>query len=80
MTNLESVIYKSQKRFEVYDKHITERFKEEYTGANYLQNHHKKPDVKPWKELSGDNKAFYEEFVRVITNDDIAEADNEFDP
>ena len=50
------------------------------TLANYLQNHHQKPDVELWEELAGDDEAFYEEFARVITNDDIPEADDEFDP
>ena len=80
VTNLESATNQNQKRFEVYDKRIADRFNEEYIGANYLQNHHQKPDVELWEELAGDDEAFYEEFARVITNDDIPEADDEFDP
>ena len=30
--------------------------------------------------VTGDDEEFYEEFARVITNDDIPEADDEFDP
>ena len=77
--NLESATNKKQKRFEVYNKSVTYRFKEEYIGGNYLQNHHQKRDVKLWEEVAGDDGAFYEEFVRVITNDDIPEDDNEFE-
>ena len=66
--------------FEVYDKCIADRFKEEYIGANYEQNNHQKPDVELWEELAGDDKVFYKELARVITNDDIPEADDEFDP
>ena len=69
VTNLESAINQNQKRFKVYDKRIADRFNEEYIGANYLQNHHQKPDVKLWEELAGDDEAFYEEFARAITND-----------
>ena len=38
VTNLESATNQNQKRFKVYDKHIADRFNEEYIGANYLQN------------------------------------------
>ena len=76
VTNLESSTNQNEKRFEVYDKRIADRFNEEYIGANYLQNHHQKPDVELWEELAGDDKAFYEEFARVITNDYIPEADD----
>ena len=80
VTNLESETNQNQKQFEVYNKRVTDRFKEEYIGENYLHNHHQKPDVEIWEELSGDDEAFYEEFARVITNDDIKEIDDEFDP
>ena len=33
VTNLESATNQNQKRFKVYDKHITDRFNEEYIGA-----------------------------------------------
>ena len=80
MTNLGSATNQNQKRLELYDKRIADRFKEEYIGANYLQNHYQKPDVELWEELSGYDKTFYEEFARVITNDNIPEADDEYDP
>ena len=49
VTNLESATNQNQKRFEVYDKRIADRFNEEYIGENYLQNHHQKPDVELWE-------------------------------
>ena len=51
VTKLESATNQNQKRFEVYNKRIADRFNEEYIGANYLQNHHQKPDVELWEEL-----------------------------
>ena len=46
VTNMKSETNQNQKRFEVYGKRISDRFKEEYIGANYPQNHHQIPDVK----------------------------------
>ena len=57
---MEPATNQNQKRFEVYDKRVADRFNEEYIGANYLQNHHQKPDVELWEELAGDDEAFYE--------------------
>ena len=48
VTNLESATNQNQKRFELYNKHGADRFKEEYIGENYLHNHHQKPDVELW--------------------------------
>ena len=33
-----------------------------------------------WEELTGDDKVFQEELTRFITNNDISEADDIFDP
>ena len=79
VTNLESSTNQNHKHFEAYDKRVADRFKEEYIRANYLNNHHQKPDVKIWEELSVDIKAFYDEFSRIIINDDILEAEDKFD-
>ena len=49
VTNLESETNQSQKHVEVCDKHVAYRFKEEYIGANYLQNNHQKTDVELWE-------------------------------
>ena len=49
VTNLESETNQNQKQFEVNNKHVVDRFKVEYIGANYLQNHHQKTDVEIWE-------------------------------
>ena len=45
VTNLELATNINQKKIEVYDKSVADRFKEEYTGENDLHNHYQKPDV-----------------------------------
>ena len=69
VTNLESATNQNQKRFEVYNKRIADRFNEEYIRANYLQNHHQKTDVELWQELAGDDEASYEELAERPQND-----------
>ena len=39
-----------------------------------------KPNIEIWEDLAGDDEIFHEEFSRVITNEDIPEADDVFDP
>jgi hypothetical protein len=80
VTNLESQTEQCKKRFSVYDKRIAERFNEKYIDADYLQNNNDKPAVELWEELADDDGVFFEEFTRVITNEDIPEADDTFDP
>ena len=80
VTNLESQTEQCKKIFSVYGKIIAERFNEKYIDADYSQNNNDKPAVKLWEELEDDNGVFYEEFTRVITNADIPEADDTFDP
>ena len=69
-----------QERFSVYDKRIAERFNKKYIDADYLQNNNDKPAVELQEELADDDGLFYEEFTCVITNADIPEADDTFDP
>ena len=53
---------------------------EKYIDADYLQNINDNPAVELWEELADDDVVFYEEFTRVITNADIPEVDDTFDP
>ena len=69
-----------KKRFSVYYKRIVERFIEKYIDADYLQNNNDKLVVELWEELADYDGVFYEEFTRVVTNADIPEADDSFDP
>ena len=39
-----------------------------------------KPNIELWEDLASDDKIFHEKFARVITNEDIPEADDIFDP
>ena len=79
-TNLESQTEQCEKIFSVYDKRTAERFNEKYIDVDYLQNNNDKPAVKLWEELEDDDGVFYEEFTCIITNADIPEADDTFDP
>ena len=47
---------------------------------NYSEPTKDEPNVELWEDLAGDDKVFHEEVARGITNDDIPEADEEFDP
>ena len=80
VTNLETQTEQCKKRFSVYNKRIAERFNEKYINADYLQNNNDKPAIKLWEELADDDRVLYEEFTCVITNADIPEADDTFDP
>ena len=40
----------------------------------------KKPNIELWEYLAGEDGIFHEEFARVITNEDIPEVDDIFDP
>ena len=80
VTNIESQTEQCKKIFSVYDKRIAEIFNEKYIDADYLQNNNDKPYVELWEELADDDGVFYEEFTRVITNADIPEANDIFDP
>ena len=80
VTNLEAQTEQCKKRLSVYEKRISERFNEKYIDADSLQNNYDKPAIELWEELADDDGVFYEEFTRVITNADIPEADETFDP
>ena len=64
----------------MYDRAIEERFNEVYTKGNFIDTPNNKPNIELWEDLAGDDKIFHEEFARVITNEDIPEADDIFDP
>ena len=80
ITNLEAQTAQCKRRFDAYDKHIAERFNEEFITPNLAECEWDKPKMETWEALAGDDEIFYEEFARVITNEDVPEADDEFDP
>ena len=51
-----------------------------YDGAQEKIGRKKKPNIELWEDLAGDDEIFHEEFAIVITNQDIPEADDIFDP
>ena len=51
-----------------------------YYGTQVQIVRNKKPNIDLWEDLEGNAEIFHEEFVRVITNEDIPEADDLFDP
>ena len=51
-----------------------------YIEGNFIDTPNRKPNIELWEDLVGDNEIFHEEFVRVITNEDIPESDDIFDP
>ena len=76
VTNLESQTNQCKKLFEDYDRKIADRYKEEFIGDQYLTRHGDKPNIAIWAELAEDNEVFHEEFPRVITNNNVPEADD----
>ena len=50
-----------------------------YDGAQEKFGRKNKPNIELWEDLAGNDKIFHEEFVRVITNENIPEANNIFD-
>ena len=79
VTNLESQTEQCKKSFEVYGRAIADRFNEVYIECNFIDTPNNRPNIELWLDLIGDDKIFHEEFVRVIKNEDIPEADNIFD-
>ena len=79
VTNLESQTEQCNKRFEVYDKSIADRFDEVYIEGNFVDTPNNKPNIEIWEDLAVNDKIFHEEFARVIANEDIPEADDIFD-
>ena len=76
---LESQTEQCKRRFELYDRAIADRFNEVYIECNFIDTPNNRPNIELWLYLIGDDKIFHEEFVRVIKNEDIPEADNIFD-
>ena len=51
-----------------------------YDGVQEQIGRKNKPNIELWEDLAGDDEIFHEDFSRVITNEDIREADDIFDP
>ena len=64
----------------MYDRVTEERFNEVYIEGNFIDTPNNKTSIELWEDLVGDGDIFNEEFVRVITNEDITKADDIFDP
>ena len=64
----------------MYRRSITDRSNEVYIEGNFIDTPNNKPNIELWEYFTGDDEIFYEEFARVITNEDIPEADDIFDP
>ena len=64
----------------MYNIAIKERFNEVYIEGNFIDTPNKKPNIELWEDLAGDDEIFHKEFSRMITNEDILEADDFFDP
>ena len=80
VTNLESQTEQCKKRFEVYNRSISDRFNAVYIEGNFIDTPNNKPNIELLEDLAGDNEIFHEEFARMIPNEDIPEADDIFDP
>ena len=80
VTNLESETEQCKKRFEVYDRAIADRFNEVYIEGNFIDTPKNKPNIELQEDLEGNDEISHKEFARVITNEDIPEADDIFDP
>ena len=78
--NLESQIEQCKKRFEVYDISIADRFNEVHIEGNFIDTPNNKTNIELREDLADDDGIFHEEFARVITNEDIPEAGDIFDP
>ena len=59
---------------------IADIFNEVYIEGNLIDTPNNKPNIELWEDLAGDDEKFHEDFDRVITNEDIPEADDIFDP
>ena len=62
----------------MYHRDITEIFNEVYIEGKFIDIPDNKPNIELCEYLAGDNEIFHEEFARVITNEDIPEADDIF--
>ena len=64
----------------MYDRSIADKFNELYIEVNFIDTPNNKLNIELWEDLAGDDNIFHEEFARVITNEDISEADDIFYP
>ena len=64
----------------MYDRSIADRCNEVYIEVNSIDTPNNKPNIELWEDLAGDDEIFHEDFSRVITNKDILEAGDIFDP
>ena len=80
VTHLEPETEQCKKFFEVYNRAIADRFNEVYIEGNFIDNPKNKPNIELLEELAGDDQIFHEEFAIVITNKNIPEDDDIFDP
>ena len=48
--------------------------------CNFVDTPNNKPTIELWEGLVGDDEIFHEEFARVVTNEDLQEADYIFNP
>ena len=64
----------------MYDRAIAEIFNEVYIEGNFNDTPSNKPNIEIWKDLAVNDEIFHEDLARVITNEDILEADDIFDP
>ena len=60
----------------MYGRAIKNRFNEVYIECNFIDTPNNKLNIELWEDIAGDDKIFHEEFARVITNEDIPEADD----
>ena len=64
----------------MYDRSIADIFNEVYIEGNFIDTPNNKHNMEIWEEIAGDDEIFHEEFARLITNEDIPEADDIFNP
>ena len=80
VTNLEAQTEQCRRRFDAYGKRIAEQLNEKFISTNQEEHDRTKPTVEMWEDLIADDEIFHEELLRVITNGDVPEADEEFSP
>ena len=64
----------------MYNRAIADRLNEVYIEGNFIDTPNNKPNIEVWEDLAGNDEIFHKEFARVITNEDIPEADDIFEP
>ena len=75
VTQLELQTDANKQRTKSFNDKIADRFKDtnlQFDGEN--------PDIDDWGQLHEDDEDFVSEFYKVIHNDNVKEADDEFDP